>query len=544
MNESRPVRMTVWLALAVLLALVFAGNRYWLRAHPLAYGGPDETHHCLRGLLIHDALWKPGKKLWLEEGVEWINWWPPLVYFTSAVSLRLLGRTAQMLALTGTFFFLVLLLLTYGIGAWLRSPPAGLLAAALLAAWPVMLDYSRHYNLDLPLAACVAGAAYFLLRSQGFTKPGAALGFGLWSGLGMLTKVTFPVFLAPIFIVEMWIHRRERTRRAWLWCGLSFLIAAGLAAVWYVPRLDHLWHSMRLHLVGYNRYFAPGQAESGHFFLIDAYYSLGPGGAALLLLGLFFGLTRNGNRSLLAWLLFPLILFAAAPSDIVRFALPSLAAAAVSAACWATGKPVRRRRPAVLALVGLVFLVPTAINHTFSPRLTVPDPAPPPPPAVHMPGAGVWTKAILADSADRPAPRVCYLQTSRDSVFNEEYAWYVLLLSRPDVRFTGFGPFHFHYQDYRRLIDCLARADVLVHRYDIPGADWPTRKALADVVLAADKLALREDEGLAKGLYPPDFAFAEWPATPPAVSRKTFISGLTEPPGDPPDGFAIYLFPH
>lgn len=543
MNDSRSVRTAVWLGLTVLLALVFIGNRHWHRVHPFAYGGPDESHHCLRGLLVHDALWKPGKKLWLEEGVEWINWWPPLVYFSSAASMRLLGRSAETLTLTGTFYFLALLLFTYGIGAWLRSPPAGLLAAVLAAGWPLALDYSRHYNLDLPLAACAAGAAYFLLRSEGFTKPWFSLGFGLLSGLGMLAKVTFPVFLAPVFLMETWTRRKEWTRRAGLWCGLSLLLAAAVAAYWYAPRLDHLWHALRLHIVEYNRDFAPGQAESGRFFLIDAFLTLGPGSAGLLLLALIVGFTRREYRSLLAWLLFPLLLFALAPSDIARFTLASLPAAAVLLACWITTPSARRWWPATIVLAGLLFNVLSAFSHTYAARLTIPYLTPPP--VAYLPGAAAWTDAVLADLADRPAPRVCYVQATPDSVFNEEEAWYLLLLHRPDVRFTGFGPFHFHFQDYERLCNCLAEADVLVYRYASPGESWPSREALAEIILNADQLALRKDDGLAKGLYPPDFAFADWPAAPPArASLRMIFTGLTEPPTEPAGGFAVYLFRH
>jgi Dolichyl-phosphate-mannose-protein mannosyltransferase len=511
-----------WLALAAICVAAALISGAWLAQHPHAYGGQDEAHHYLRGLLVHDAAADRHERLFNEDRHEWPAWWPPLTYAVGAATMAALGREQWALTAAGTVFWLALIGFAFGIARRERGPWTGVAAAALVAAWPLLAAQGRLFNLDLALAAAAAGAMYFLLASEGLTRRGPTLAFGALCGLGLLAKVTFPVFVLPPLAVVLWQHRRELTARRFAWLAGAALLAAAVAGFWYAPRLMRVGHALLLHVVGYNRTFAPGQAESGQFFLVDATARLGLLGVTLVVAGLTSWPVwrRRAWAPVWAWLTVPLVVFTVAPSDLVRFALAALPAAAVLTV-WAIAALPGRARWVGTALVAALATVSAGYALARpAPVLEVTDPA-------------AITAPILAGGRE-----VCYVQTSPDGVLSGEHIEFLLRLRQPRLSFAGFDLFAFHVQQYMRLQGCIARGGVIAHRGAAPNPAWPTRAMLAQVVLGADKLALRSGEGLAKGLYPAGFAFEDWAEGPPGERKLTTTVRLDTVAGGPES----YLF--
>lgn len=174
---------------------------------------------------------------------------PPLGQVVTIGVYALLGEVSQRAARLSMLVFLwALLLATYGLGARLLDRPTGLIAAALLAGFPQVIGFSRLYWMDLPLAAITAGALWLLLLSRGLQRRGPSLLFGLASGLGLLTKYTFPVFVVGPLIALLWLSFRARRVPAAVWwrrLGVNVLLAAAATAAvcgpWYAPRLASTW---------------------------------------------------------------------------------------------------------------------------------------------------------------------------------------------------------------------------------------------------------------------------------------------------------------
>jgi 4-amino-4-deoxy-L-arabinose transferase-like glycosyltransferase len=115
---------------------------------------------------------------------------PPL-YTLVVQPLYMLVGTPEDVAMvaTNSLFIVILVLSVYAIGRHLFDSPTGLLAALLLAGYPALGVISRRY---LPYFAAVAMTtlgAYLVLRTEDFRNSRYAIGFGVVTGLGLLTSV-------------------------------------------------------------------------------------------------------------------------------------------------------------------------------------------------------------------------------------------------------------------------------------------------------------------------------------------------------------------
>jgi hypothetical protein len=109
---------------------------------------------------------------------------------------------------------------------------------------PLLYAMSRSFYIEFALAALVALSLYLLLASKGFQQRGAALGFGLALGLGMLTKRTYPVFIAvpAVFVIlrssvprSLWDRLRGGAHVSFPDLLIALGSAVALAGLWYFP---------------------------------------------------------------------------------------------------------------------------------------------------------------------------------------------------------------------------------------------------------------------------------------------------------------------
>ena len=170
--------------------------------------------------------------------------YPPLFPLAGGLFSFAAGTSITALALTNLPFVAALVAAMYVMGSTLHSRVAGVLAAVLILAYPLVFQTSREFMLEFAMLAVTAAAGAFLIQSDRFRKTGPTLLFGLTIGLGALTKFTFLVYLAgPAIYVfgrlmtdaaRHHLETRETVRRLLtLACGL---LAGGIvAAAWYWP---------------------------------------------------------------------------------------------------------------------------------------------------------------------------------------------------------------------------------------------------------------------------------------------------------------------
>ncbi len=166
--------------------------------------------------------------------------YPPFVHLVIAAFYAALHPSRNVAALANLPATLLLLWAVYLLARDLSGAAAARWACFFTAATPFLLWMSRETILDYWLSAWFALALFLLVRFGSFDCRPAALLLGLVVGLGMLTKWFFVGLVAfPLALVlvrrRVWADPERLVRLFDV-----FLVAAGVAASWYLPNLPRL----------------------------------------------------------------------------------------------------------------------------------------------------------------------------------------------------------------------------------------------------------------------------------------------------------------
>ena len=237
---------------AALLFLVVA-NMIWI-ARDTRPPFWDMALHGTAAVHLYDAVADSGvsallrtPKVLLETGYPYPPFYPMFV----AAAWSLFGRTVDVAELANLIPVALLLLSTYGIGRFVLSPISAVAAAFLVSCYPILLWLSREMLIDYWLAATVTTAIWFLLRTNSFDDRRWSVAFGITAGVGVLTKWTFPFFVALPFL---YFARKNRVNAA-----ISAAIAALISAWWYMPAASTLTQFYAMNTAGGRSEGDPGR---------------------------------------------------------------------------------------------------------------------------------------------------------------------------------------------------------------------------------------------------------------------------------------------
>ncbi|PYR34987.1 MAG: hypothetical protein DMF90_15200 [Acidobacteria bacterium] len=223
--------LVIW---AIHVALWFWGNwseGVWQQAPAI-----DQAHDLKAAWLFWRALTSADLR---ALGDAWVHSSPvhtPVVPLASGLLMLGFGPSRLAAEVVLPLATLVWFVATYGMIARLYGRSTALKVTALVGTFPVFLIYSRTYLFELPLAAVFACACWALLASEGFSRAGASMAFGLLAGMTALTRGGAPVFLVGPLLGVLVAYRADefwpvRLRNA----VLAFGIALMIAATWYGP---------------------------------------------------------------------------------------------------------------------------------------------------------------------------------------------------------------------------------------------------------------------------------------------------------------------
>jgi 4-amino-4-deoxy-L-arabinose transferase-like glycosyltransferase len=235
----------------------------------------------------------------------------------------------------------------------LHSKLAGLLAVSCLNTIPLIFGISRLVFVECLLVPIVCAWVYYLF------KGGSWKALGVLFGLGMLAKVTFPLYvLAPTLALAF------RGRRVTDWLKTAAL-GGVIAATWYAFNARTV---LKFALSTSFGDIAKPYGEGGlgaisaylrsiTLELLSVYYTI-----ALLILAALW-LRRTDKRwwnaealAILGWMVVPTVVFTASPDKMYRFEAPNLAGASLALGVLLAGLLTTTRRWRTVA--ALFFLVP------------------------------------------------------------------------------------------------------------------------------------------------------------------------------------------
>jgi 4-amino-4-deoxy-L-arabinose transferase-like glycosyltransferase len=355
--------------LAGMLSAAFAGaTLLWLcldRTPP----NWDDAWYLTNSLTVYDALAHDGISGYFAKLNSVFGFKAPLIAGLPTPFYLIFGRRWHAAYLVNITSMAILFFALYRISRRWWNSRAAVLTIAIAGTMPLLYGLARWYLVEYALTALVALAIYIIVESGDLEKPGKALLFGAACGLGLLLKVSFPLFVLPAFLF-VWIKSRFRGQ----YLLLASLACVVLALPWYAfhlrPTIENAiaagfgesatvqgtgpiftLRAMRTYL-----YRVTSEGVSGYYIwltiLITAWTSLQSGGRAFLR-----SLTSKAPALILLWLL-PFALFLFGGNKDVRYIAPILPAFALLAAAVLDFALPRTVIGNVLA--GLILVVPVS----------------------------------------------------------------------------------------------------------------------------------------------------------------------------------------
>jgi 4-amino-4-deoxy-L-arabinose transferase-like glycosyltransferase len=317
----------------------------------------DPADHMIAGYDYYTYLARFDLAGFGEDFFARAHYYPPSIHIVTALVFVLFGASRLAGIAVNLISLGVLLGSTHSIVRMLYGPQSirgverepwasifwpGVLAATLAACYHFSAWLLHDAFLDYPLTAIVTLTVALLIRAGGFESRRDSLLLGAAIGAGLLTKQTFAFFLAFPLLYTAARVLYKRDRRAVLNLVLALLVAAAIAAVWYLPHLDDVLAIYRM-----NREAAVAENEQplwgfmSNMFYLHALlsYQMQVPLAALFVAGLVYSFARRFGRSVIiyCWLFGGLAAFTAVANKDVRYTVPVLPAAAVLSVCWISG---------------------------------------------------------------------------------------------------------------------------------------------------------------------------------------------------------------
>jgi 4-amino-4-deoxy-L-arabinose transferase-like glycosyltransferase len=190
----------------------------------------DAGDHLETAFLFHQML-KSGELL---GPLNHESPYPPFAPLVGAAAVFIGGvHVAPPIIGENLVFVSLMALGCYQTGRLLFGSKAGLLATVFVLGSALLMAQFHVFMLDAPEGAVVAVSIWLLLACDDFSRVGAAGVAGLAVGVGLVTKVQYPGFVAGIVAVAL-LRGGWRNRRGLLTFAAVAVIVAG---PWYI---DHL----------------------------------------------------------------------------------------------------------------------------------------------------------------------------------------------------------------------------------------------------------------------------------------------------------------
>lgn len=157
---------------------------------------------------------------WVTPHLNYVSYFhkPPLLYWATAISLRVLGENEFAARLPMALSGVLAVMLTYVLGRRMFGARSAVLAAAFLATTPLFFVLSQAVVIDMLLTACLTAALaslYALHVTDAKRRWAASTAF--WVGLGFLAKGPVSVVLVGMVAAPFLAMRKD-------WAGLRELI--------------------------------------------------------------------------------------------------------------------------------------------------------------------------------------------------------------------------------------------------------------------------------------------------------------------------------
>ncbi|MBN2407348.1 MAG: glycosyltransferase family 39 protein [Elusimicrobia bacterium] len=170
----------------------------------------------------------------------------PVTMAVAAIAVKLFGFSINVAIMTNLLYFTVIIISVYITARKIFDAGTGLLSVLLLSMFPGIFGYSRTFLLDFPLTAAVTLSVMMIIVSKDRKQIYYSVLAGLCLGIGVLTKITFPLYV--VFVV-MYLALEHGYGGRKLFVAVS--VGTAVAMIWYLPHMGtvakNLIYEINLH---------------------------------------------------------------------------------------------------------------------------------------------------------------------------------------------------------------------------------------------------------------------------------------------------------
>ncbi len=215
----------------IALCLFFVGTTFlWLlldRSPP----SWDDAYYLSKSLVFYDAFADGGLRGFSKQFLHGMGTKPPLIAALPSPVYWITGRKTRAAYAVNLFFLLVMFGALYWLGKKYAGPRAGLIAVFVAGTMPILYGLSRWFLVECGLTAIVCVGICLVAEWTEFDGALRAFLLGVVCGLGLLMKMSFPLY---VLIPMLYFAIRARTSALRVKTLTAFVApAVVLALPWY-----------------------------------------------------------------------------------------------------------------------------------------------------------------------------------------------------------------------------------------------------------------------------------------------------------------------
>jgi 4-amino-4-deoxy-L-arabinose transferase-like glycosyltransferase len=203
----------------------------------------DQAQYLRDSLNLYDKLTNEGVRSFYNAFTDTGKTKAPLISVVPIPFYLLFGKT-YISALSANLLFIILgSYYFYKFGALISTKRDALLGVFILNLFPLILGMSREFLVEYGLMTLVVASLYYFLKSDCFENRKYSLVLGILIGLGMLMKVSFPVYvIAPmLFLCIKKIIKLKKLPGVYIANALlALVVGVLLAGTWYFKNFAHV----------------------------------------------------------------------------------------------------------------------------------------------------------------------------------------------------------------------------------------------------------------------------------------------------------------
>ncbi|MEX2028731.1 MAG: glycosyltransferase family 39 protein [Candidatus Curtissbacteria bacterium] len=328
MNLQYRIFLSIW-AVVFIFATIF-----WIFKNNLPPSW-DQAHYLEGSAILHQTLTDKGLFPFIDKATTILETKAPLVTILPIPLYLIFGSSLHVALIVNVVFAGLFFIFFYKLTALIFDRRIAIASILIISTTPLFYGLARYFFVEFGLATFVVMWMYLILKTENLTNKKYLFLLGIVSGLGMLMKFHFFIFVAgPALVVFYRSYKKVGIKVVnWRNAVVFSLPVVAIAGPWYARNIiTVLWKAKRAsnpELLGNLYYGAPlsynNLYHSGLDFIngvMSPYWFF----ALLVLIVIFFQQRKRAkiNYFLLLWFMVPFLIFYLGPNKDYRLMLPLL----------------------------------------------------------------------------------------------------------------------------------------------------------------------------------------------------------------------------